>query len=277
MKHVLRIPHLWVILAIMAVGATVYYADQIPVIDNIVTEAPFKLARYSTHRILSIIPVAYAALIFQFRGGLIVAVVASLGLLPRALFISGNSPEALAETAAFFSIGLLISWLISRRRRALHELEDAQRDLIASYETTKAQQQQLQLSEERYRGLFEHAGEAILVCSINGEIISANRACELLTGYAHDEITATSIYELFDGEDLEIVKGLFAERLGNGTVGETGELRLAKKDGTEAFVRLKVSPIMTGDEVAASLPQSEILANAPRKEENFFRVKAVLE
>jgi len=31
------------------------------------------------------------------------------------------------------------------------------------------------------------------------------------------------------------------------------------------------------DEVAASLPQNEILANAPRKEGDFFRVPAVLE
>ena len=35
--------------------------------------------------------------------------------------------------------------------------------------------------------------------------------------------------------------------------------------------------VMRGDEVTPSLPQSEILANAPRKEENFFRVRAVLE
>ncbi len=31
------------------------------------------------------------------------------------------------------------------------------------------------------------------------------------------------------------------------------------------------------DEVAASLPQNEVLANAPRKEGDFFRVPAVLE
>ena len=35
--------------------------------------------------------------------------------------------------------------------------------------------------------------------------------------------------------------------------------------------------VVTGDEVAASLPQSQILANAPRRDENFFRVRAVLE
>ncbi len=35
--------------------------------------------------------------------------------------------------------------------------------------------------------------------------------------------------------------------------------------------------VMKDDEGVNSLPQSEILANAPRKDENFFRVRAVLE
>ena len=35
--------------------------------------------------------------------------------------------------------------------------------------------------------------------------------------------------------------------------------------------------VVSDDEVAPSLPPDEVLANAPRKEENFFRVRAVLE
>ncbi len=35
--------------------------------------------------------------------------------------------------------------------------------------------------------------------------------------------------------------------------------------------------VMSDDEVAPSLPPDDILANAPRKEEDFFRVRAVLE
>jgi aspartyl-tRNA(Asn)/glutamyl-tRNA(Gln) amidotransferase subunit C len=35
--------------------------------------------------------------------------------------------------------------------------------------------------------------------------------------------------------------------------------------------------VMRDDEVAASLPQSQILANAPQKEGNCFKVRAVLE
>ena len=35
--------------------------------------------------------------------------------------------------------------------------------------------------------------------------------------------------------------------------------------------------VVKEDEVTPCLPQSQVLANAPRKEDNFFRVKAVLE
>ena len=35
--------------------------------------------------------------------------------------------------------------------------------------------------------------------------------------------------------------------------------------------------VMKGDEVTPSLPQSEILANAPQREDDFFKVRAVLE
>ena len=250
MKWILKVPHLWIIFGIMALGAFVYYADQIPVVQDITTQLPFQLGRYSTYRILSIIPVAYAAMVFRFRGGVIAAIIVGLGLLPRALLISSQRPEALIETIAFFLIGLLVSWLIDRRRQALHHLETAQQDLIDSLQTVKQQQQQLELSEERYRSLFENAGEAILVCSTNGKISSANKASELLTGYSLNELMSINIYALFSQKSLEAIRDLFSEQFGGGTVEETDELNLVKKNGTEAFVRLKVSPLMNGDEVA---------------------------
>ena len=40
---------------------------------------------------------------------------------------------------------------------------------------------------------------------------------------------------------------------------------------------IPLQSVMRDDEVAPSLPQDEVLANAPRKEGEFFRVKAVLE
>ena len=40
---------------------------------------------------------------------------------------------------------------------------------------------------------------------------------------------------------------------------------------------LPLQNVVKEDKVTPCLPQSQVLANAPRKEENFFRVKAVLE
>ncbi len=62
----------------MVCGAVFYYADSIPVIQNMLNQAPIQLARYTTYRILSIIPVAYAAFIFRFRAGAIAAIFISM-------------------------------------------------------------------------------------------------------------------------------------------------------------------------------------------------------
>jgi PAS domain S-box-containing protein len=248
-KQTLKVPHFWGILAIMAVGAVIYYSDQIPVLQDVIKHAPVQLARYSTHRILSIIPVAYAAFVFRLRGGVIVATVVSLGLLPRALFISTQKPEAITETVAFFAMALLVTWLIDRQQRAVHRLENTQKELVKSLNTVQEQQQQLLLSEERYRGLFESAGEAIFVCSTTGEITSSNRTCGLLTGRDQNDLRNIPIYGLFSNFDAEIVREIFSEGLGGRTVSSTEELRLVKKDGTEAYVRLAVSPLFGDDQI----------------------------
>ncbi len=417
MKRFYQVPHFWGILTIMCIGALVYYADRLPVYQNIVNLLPVELARYSTYRILSIIPVAYAAFVFGLRGGVITAVFISLALLPRAILLSFQASEAITETIAFFFIGLLISWLIHRQQRAVHQLESAQQVLQANvqlimenekrlsaldqisstvseslelsnvlsnaidnvvevmqadvawiflldeetselslaahrgtaeelalgvdrlrlgegfngrvaqsgqplfvedaskdsrltrevvskfklhstlivplsskrkvngtlciamhsyrsfqpeevellaaignqigvavenahlYQRQQVTTQQLRISEERYRGLFENSSDAIFVCSNAARMISVNRACEQLTGYMQKELASTAIYELFSGVSQEKVRQLFSEKLERLTVGGTEEVRLTRKNGTEAFVELRISPLLRGDEV----------------------------
>ena len=49
------------------------------------------------------------------------------------------------------------------------------------------------------------------------------------------------------------------------------------KDIPPTAQSIALQNVVKDDEAAASLPQSQILANAPRKEKEFFRVQAVLE
>ena len=142
MKRVLGVPHLWIIVAIMVFGTLVYYADRIPLIQTIVPQAPVQFARYSIYRILSIIPVAYAAFVFGLRGGIITAVLISLGLMPRAVLFSSQVTDAVTETIAFFFIGLLVSWLIHRQQRVVYQLDNIRLELTGSLQTISDQQKQ---------------------------------------------------------------------------------------------------------------------------------------
>jgi PAS domain S-box-containing protein len=416
-KHFYRGPHFWIILIIMTCGAVIYYFDRIPWLQTVFSDVPFQFARYSTYRILSIIPVAYAAFIFRWQGGLVAAVLIALLLLPRAIFFSDQTSEAITETLAFFFIGLLITWLIHRQQRALDQTEQFKEDLENNFEVIKENEkrldslnrisstvsesleletvlnnaidnvvdvmqadvawiflldeksvelalavhrgsseelvrgvdrlkvgegfngrvaqtgqplfvenasrdprltrevvskfelhsvlivplsskkkvngtlciamrsyrqfapeevelltnmgnqigvavenvnlyqqqqittQQLRISEERYRGLFENSSDAIFICSTTARIISINQACEELTGYALNELTDTAIYELFPVDSKDNVKQLFSEKMG--PVPRVGfeEARLLKKNGMKAYVELRASPILRANQI----------------------------
>ena len=412
MKKIYRVPHFWAILAIMTFGAILYYADHIPWLQTILPQAPFQLARYSTYRILSIIPVAYAAFVFRWQGGVISAVLIGLALLPSAILFSSPVSAAVTETIAFFLISLLMTWLIHRQQHAVRQLEKAKEELQSNVKVIKENEkrlsalnrisstvseslelntvlsnaidnvvdvmqadvswiflldeksgeltlathrgsseelargidklklgegfngrvaesgqplfvedasqdprltrevvskfqlrstlivpvsskgkvngtlciamrryrhflpeevdlltamgnqigvavenahlfqqqqitaQQLRISEERYRGLFENSSDAIFVCSTTARIISVNQACEQLTGYTQKELTSIAIYELFSGDSREKIKSLFSENLEQAPVDGIEDARLTRKNGTEAYLELKVSPML---------------------------------
>ena len=109
----------------------------------------------------------------------------------------------------------------------------------------------LKRSESRYRALFENAGEAIFLCSADGTIVSVNRTCEALTGYSADHLEGKSIGELFSPEDRQVLGGLLSLRPGVRRAGDIEEFRLAKKDRTEASVRLTVAPVLGADQPVA--------------------------
>jgi PAS domain S-box-containing protein len=417
LKKFYRIPHFWIILAIMTAGALLYYADRIPLLYSLFPQAPFQLTRYSTYRILSVIPVAYAAFAFRWQGGIITAVFISMALVPRAVFFSEEVSEAVAETLAFFFMGLLVTWLISRQQMGFDQLQKVQEELQANVEVIKENEkrlaslnrisdtvsesleletvlnnaidnvvdvmqadvawiflldeasgelslaahrgsaeelsrgvdrlkigegfngtvaqtgqplfvedaskdprltrevvskfklhstlivpisskkkvngtlciamyshrqfepeevellvtmgnqigigvenanlyqqqqittQQLRISEERYRGLFENSSDAIFICSTTARIITINQACEQLTGYTQKELADTAIDELFIGESKDKVKQLFQKNTGQVSRGGIEEAHLSRKNGTKAYIELRTSPLLRANQI----------------------------
>ncbi len=71
--------------------------------------------------------------------------------------------------------------------------------------------------------------------------------------------------------------GKFREQLSN--ILENFEIlqQVDTSDVPPTAYPIPLENVVREDETSPSLPQSEILANAPRQEESWFRVKAVLE
>ncbi|MGD0765466.1 MAG: PAS domain S-box protein [Dehalococcoidia bacterium] len=416
---VLKDPHFWVIVTIMSCGTILYYADYLPVISGIESGLRLDFARHSVHRILSILPVAYAAFVFGLPGGLTATAVIAALLLPRVFIAPAEAGESAVEVAAFVFIGGFVSWLIdvqsrekSQHRETISSLEWTQRELRSHIQALENEQrrlsainavlsaaaaslelpeilnlamdkvrgamgveismlylldeeatvlsleayrgisseyvqvaekinvgeglngrvaqtgeplavtdsssspvaqtdmgkkeniqaqvivpikakgevvgtlgvatrgtkdfapeevallsaignavgvaidnarlyqkerqisQLLRQSEQNYRGLFENSTEAIFIHGFNGKIIGANRACEKLTGYTSSEMTGMEIGSFLSDQGGEAIAEIVAKQYEGESSGSSYELRLTKRDGTEAIVEMTPSAII---------------------------------
>jgi PAS domain S-box-containing protein len=87
----------------------------------------------------------------------------------------------------------------------------------------------LQESEARYRSLFEHSLDAILLTTTDGRIVMSNPAACGLFGWTAEELGQMREEELVDHSDPEAL-GEWAARVGTGQF--QGELKYLRKDGS---------------------------------------------
>ena len=92
---------------------------------------------------------------------------------------------------------------------------------------------------------------------------------------SRDEVMHIALLARLGLSEEEVVK--FREQLSN--ILENFEIlqQVDTSDVPPTAYPIPLENVVRQDEVSPSLPQGEILANAPRQEESWFRVKAVLE
>lgn len=111
------------------------------------------------------------------------------------------------------------------------------------YQEMKQTLKQLQQSEERYRDLFESASDAIWVHDFEGNTLTANAACEKVTGYTADELSMVRIDSLMDLFGKSCIDRIEQSLLGNEPVDHRCEVKLDKKSGAKAIVEVTTSLI----------------------------------
>ena len=106
---------------------------------------------------------------------------------------------------------------------------------------------ELERSERRYRGLLEHAADAIFIADSSGKVLEANRSACDMSGYSYEELLRMSARDLFSPEELAARPMRFPEVLAGRTV--VMERPLLRGDGTTLPVEVSVKLI--GDRLQA--------------------------
>jgi PAS domain S-box-containing protein len=227
-----REPHFWILAAIIFCGTIYYYADKFPLVNTVEASVHLDFARRSVHRILSILPVAYAAFVFGLSGGLITAGVITALLLPRVFISSSDAQEAAIEVAAFAFIGVFVTWVIdmqnrekAQHRETIASLEWTQRELRSHVEAVEDEEKRLStinavlsvVAESLdLHQMLQHAMEKVR------EIMGVEKWLLYLVDESTDELTLEAWYGTSDefsdlARRIRIGEGL------NGRVAQTGE------------------------------------------------------
>lgn len=114
-------------------------------------------------------------------------------------------------------------------------------DNARMYEKEKQVAEQLRISEEKYRNLFENAHDAIWLHDLNNNIINANKACARLTGYSIEEFFNLKANQLLAPDSISVSDEMHKRLLNNNETGTILEVKLIRKDKIEVIVQLATS------------------------------------
>jgi PAS domain S-box-containing protein len=116
------------------------------------------------------------------------------------------------------------------------------------FEEERKAVEQLRVSEERYRALFQNAHDAIWVHDMDGNIVSANVAAARLTGYSVEELCRMNVKSFLSEGSLNLAKEIRNQLLDKRAASQPYEQKLITKEGVEAILKLTTDVVEVNGE-----------------------------
>jgi len=124
------------------------------------------------------------------------------------------------------------------------------------------------LTEQNYRYLFENASDAMWVHDMEGNIIDANKADEIISGYSRDELIGMNATQFLTDESRALAREVRRKLLSGEELEQPYEQRLVRKDGTIRIVNIATSPFIIDGEVRGFLHVARDVTEERRLQEN---------
>ena len=158
----------------------------------------------------------------------------------------------------------------------LEELDAADKELRRQNQELAATRLDVEISETRYRRLFETAQDGILIIDFDTELISdVNPFLTEMLGYSPEDVVGKKIWEMGAFKDVEASKAAFEELRKKGYV-RYEDIPLQTKDGRLVSMEF-VSNVYTVDHKKVIQCNIRDITNRKRAEESLKRVHEELE
>jgi PAS domain S-box-containing protein len=130
--------------------------------------------------------------------------------------------------------------------------------------------------EGRYRSLFEHASDAIIVAEPDGKFLEVNKKAEDLLGYGKEALLGMKVADIHPPEELDRVILHFSGAAA-GRIGFLYDTRVLRKDGTVVPVDITGCPVEYEGKVLVQgifrdIAERKSMEEALRKSEEQLRV-----
>ncbi|WP_281869895.1 EAL domain-containing protein [Brevibacillus parabrevis] len=121
--------------------------------------------------------------------------------------------------------------------------------LIVTHDITERKwaQQRLEVSEQRYKSLFEHNPNIVCWLDLSGRFLNVNPAFECVTGYTLDDVRNQSYRALLNQEGIRRV--LLMSRNAQQGSSDNYDISTFHKDGTQIELNVTVVPIVVTNTV----------------------------
>jgi PAS domain S-box-containing protein len=126
--------------------------------------------------------------------------------------------------------------------------------------------------EERYRALYDRSLDCLFVLDLQGRLMDANPAGLALLGYAVEEIPTLTIASLLDASDVLRAQDAIAQVVQTGTLHDTLEFDLRRKDGRKVTMEVKASLIVRDGKPYASPGISRDISGRKQAEAEILRL-----
>ena len=252
---------MWVLVAMFVVGVLFHYPQQIFQINSASLLAFIGLTHYAVERILFLIPITYAGIIFGLRAGLISIMVTLAITLPRVFLQTDYRAEVALETGIVILLGLLVNfWFETKRKES-----ELYQQLIDRLEESE---RSMSVSEQKYHYLFENASDAIWVQDVNGLFVDGNQAWHRLTGFSVDEVKGVHLAKFLSKESLALAREVRTKLINGEEFEQPYEQQFYFKDGATKTVKMSTNAIMSGGRITGFEHVARDVTQEKQQQEN---------